>query len=538
MEKINEMYYDAFLKAHFEVPGEMFSLAMKAKRRNGHCRLHSKQVRLILWSLLIAIPFSRNRYHLSVRPLAMDWVRELAKSGDTSALYECIRKDPDALRRFDDAEFIDTPLHIAAAEGHADFAMAVMYLRPSFGRKLNHDIASPMHLALSNGRRDLALRLLAVDKELVRVKGKDGYTPLHVVVLVGYLDLLAKFLIDCAECIEDVTIQNETALHIAAKYARLDSLRILARWLRRTHLYCETSKEHLLDKQDSNSNTALHIASLMYSEEMIKVLLECKVNQKVKNAHGRTALEVMLLDMQPEAQKRQKCLELLRGEGCLKILRGEGCLKILRGEGYLSFNVFPNPPDQPSDERIDFGKLPSHELLMTNITTSELILMQVIGKIGIMSVERINALLVVLALILTITYQAILNPPGGVWPAENLANTTTTSETRWGNSVMYNSSFIMFLALNLLAFLLTSLFTVCLLQIVTNSRGITILVELLLSILICCLDTAALVITPFDPSLIFNKLTPILFIPVLVLFELVKGLFRSIGKYVRFFHEM
>lgn len=33
MGKINEMYGDAFLTAHFEVPGEMFSLAMEAKRR-------------------------------------------------------------------------------------------------------------------------------------------------------------------------------------------------------------------------------------------------------------------------------------------------------------------------------------------------------------------------------------------------------------------------------------------------------------------------------------------------------------------------
>ncbi|OWM90542.1 hypothetical protein CDL15_Pgr014845 [Punica granatum] len=33
VEQINEMYSDAFLTAHFEVPGEMFSLAMEAKRR-------------------------------------------------------------------------------------------------------------------------------------------------------------------------------------------------------------------------------------------------------------------------------------------------------------------------------------------------------------------------------------------------------------------------------------------------------------------------------------------------------------------------
>ncbi|KAM7479839.1 hypothetical protein LguiA_028052 [Lonicera macranthoides] len=33
VERINEMYSDAFLTAHFEVPGEMFSLAMEAKKR-------------------------------------------------------------------------------------------------------------------------------------------------------------------------------------------------------------------------------------------------------------------------------------------------------------------------------------------------------------------------------------------------------------------------------------------------------------------------------------------------------------------------
>ncbi|KAL8128512.1 hypothetical protein V2J09_017667 [Rumex salicifolius] len=33
VDKINEMYSDAYLTAHFEVPGEMFSLAMEAKRR-------------------------------------------------------------------------------------------------------------------------------------------------------------------------------------------------------------------------------------------------------------------------------------------------------------------------------------------------------------------------------------------------------------------------------------------------------------------------------------------------------------------------
>ncbi|XWS08084.1 hypothetical protein CRYUN_Cryun41cG0048100 [Craigia yunnanensis] len=461
----------------------------------------------------------------------MERLNEVATSGDTDALYECLEKNPDVLRHFDEAEFIDTPLHIAAIEGHADFAMAVMYLRPSFGRKLNQKIYSPIHLALQNGHRDLVLRLLAVDKELVRVKGKDGYTPLHLAVLAyPDPDLLVKFLIACPECIEDVTIQNETALLIAAKYAKLDCFRILVRWIKRTQLYCKTSRKHMLDKQDSGFNTALHIAALMNNAYMIMLLLECKSNKKVKNKLGQTAMEVLTLQI-PQGPKAAD--------------KRETCLKLLRREGYLSyFNVFLNLPDEPSYERIGFGELPTHKKLMTKITTFELFSMQFIGKIRIMSVERINVLLVVLALILTITYQAILNPPGGVWPADNSANTATTANTRWGKSVLDNSSYNMFFIINFLVFLLTSLLTVCILQIVTNSRGITILVELLLSFLICCLITAEQVGTPADPphflitSNRVHKLTPLLFLPALLLFESVRFLSKGIGHYVRFFHEM
>ncbi|KAJ4959985.1 hypothetical protein NE237_019895 [Protea cynaroides] len=47
VDKIQEMYRDAFLMFHFEVPGEMFSLAMEAKRRGmGVWRgmLHSRRL--------------------------------------------------------------------------------------------------------------------------------------------------------------------------------------------------------------------------------------------------------------------------------------------------------------------------------------------------------------------------------------------------------------------------------------------------------------------------------------------------------------
>ncbi|XWS66265.1 hypothetical protein CRYUN_Cryun05aG0184700 [Craigia yunnanensis] len=188
-------------------------------------------------------------------------LREVAQAGDTKALYDCIREDPDVFRRIDEAE-------------------------PSFARKLNQDVFSPIHVALQNEHIETVLRLLAVDKDLVRVKGKEGYTALHCVAEEGNLDLLAQFLQDCPVSIEDLTIRNQTALHIAAQNNQLEALEMIARWLRRSHLYGKVPRKHLLDSKDRDGNTMLHIAASNTQPQMIKVLLECKVDAKEINTNG------------------------------------------------------------------------------------------------------------------------------------------------------------------------------------------------------------------------------------------------------------
>ncbi|WRX11672.1 hypothetical protein QQP08_004159 [Theobroma cacao] len=104
--------------------------------------------------------------------MAMKRLRRAAKAGDIDELYNSIGEDADVLRRYDDAEFADTPLHIAA-------------------EKLNQGIFSPIHLALQQGHTSTILRLLDVDKDLVRVKGKQGYTAFHYVAENDNLELLA-----------------------------------------------------------------------------------------------------------------------------------------------------------------------------------------------------------------------------------------------------------------------------------------------------------------------------------------------------------
>ena len=186
-------------------------------------------------------------------------LRQAALGGNVSDLYILIQRDGNVLRRIDEVEFIDTPLHIAADAGCIDFAMEIMSLKPSFARKLNQQGLSPIHLAVEKGHTELVLYLMENAKDLVRVKGKKGETPLHYVISREenhQLQLLTRFIEDCPESIRDVTTENQTALHIAVRNNKEEALKILCKMLRKTEYY-----QDAVNQKDRNGDTALHIAA-------------------------------------------------------------------------------------------------------------------------------------------------------------------------------------------------------------------------------------------------------------------------------------
>ncbi|KAA3481721.1 ankyrin repeat-containing protein [Gossypium australe] len=240
-----------------------------------------------------------------ILPPVMDNILErAARAGNISELYTLIERDGNVLKRFDEVEFVYTPLHIAVDEGCIKFTMEIMSLKPSFARKLNHQGLSPIHLAVEKGNQEKGLRLIETDNDLVRLRGKNGVTPLHYICEVGTHDgLLDTFLKTCPDSIQDVTTANCTALHIASENNRLKALQVLTRTLRKKD-YCW----EVVNRKDKNGNTALHIAARNYQPEMVKVLLNCRANKHATDQHGLTALDV--------AQNRnsRESITVLRGD--------------------------------------------------------------------------------------------------------------------------------------------------------------------------------------------------------------------------------
>ncbi|MFQ6656604.1 hypothetical protein Gotur_026639 [Gossypium turneri] len=150
-------------------------------------------------------------------------------------------------------------------------------------------------------------------------------------------------------------------------------------------------------------------------KQMIKLLIECEEVDKNKiNDRGFTAMDV--LQRQTVADNTE------------------------------SVNILNSNP-------LTFQKLSKFKLLRDEIKD--------------MRDETVGVLLIVFTLVLTMTYQGILSPPGSIFQGD--ATATSSSNHRAGKSVMKASSFLLFYIPNGAAFFISWVITVLLVEFVAES---------------------------------------------------------------------
>ncbi|KAG5403247.1 hypothetical protein IGI04_009366 [Brassica rapa subsp. trilocularis] len=348
-----------------------------------------------------------------------------AKSGNIDLLYELIREDPYVLDKIDNVPFIDTPLHVAALAGTTEFAMEMMHLQPSFARKLNADGLTPLHLAIDHGHFWLVLELVKVDPSLVRLKGRQGMTPLLLAVSKKNIDLISEFFLVCPKSIVDANVNRENALHIAVKNNEpregLIVLKVLMGWiLRLCQKDAERTETRVINCRDKDGNTPLHIAAYHNNHQAMRLMLKSSnVNVNIENKNGLTVLDVAVL---------------LRREGS-RWGRVERMVKWHGGKRSASLVKIKTTSD----------------ILSSKLTWCESRRTKSIRSYSWISEERRNALLVVATLIITATYQTVLQPPGGVSDsgesgreASNgtISHGTTSNGTKAGSVVMGDGDFV------------------------------------------------------------------------------------------------
>ncbi|XP_047309112.1 ankyrin repeat-containing protein BDA1-like [Impatiens glandulifera] len=277
---------------------------------------------------------------------------EAAWTGDLTVLKRLVKEDPRILHS---PSLLggDNPLHIGCMASHYDFVKELIILNSKFAYDLNEDGLSPLHIAAANGDFNIVKELLVANNmvELCEVEGKNMYIPLHCAVIKGRWKVVNLLIETNPESIEKFTAQGETVLHLAIRNNQFKTLQILLDHLSRM------GKLNLLKNKDDQGNTILNLATSKKLHHQVLSLLE-------ENLINNDEEDILSQNDHNQAMGPQNG----------------------NSSGNESRHVVWALPNHGSDKRKYYDN----------------------GDVR-------NYILVVAALIVAATYQAILNPPGETW---------------------------------------------------------------------------------------------------------------------------
>uniref|UniRef100_A0A3N7FGT0 Uncharacterized protein n=1 Tax=Populus trichocarpa TaxID=3694 RepID=A0A3N7FGT0_POPTR len=291
--------------------------------------------------------------------------------GDVNALLELIQEDPLTLHTVT-VTTSNTPLHVAALLGHAQFAMAAMQNCPGLADELNQQGFSPIHLASAKGHWEIVRDMLIRRPDLALIKDEDGKNPLHTAATKGRVQVLREvFSIASAQ---ELTPKGENALHVAVKHNQHKALETLIQLANQIQV-----GDELVNAKDEDGNTVLHLACAAKNSKIVKLLVSDQTNVEVNavNSEGLTALDICVTSM-AGSNELEEIQEVLRSAGA-------------EVSGRLVQAVVSNQRQQALSRE-------DRSLTSRNYTDS------LRNGIGVLAV-----------LFATLSFQLGMNPPGGSW---------------------------------------------------------------------------------------------------------------------------
>ncbi|AEE82324.2 Ankyrin repeat family protein [Arabidopsis thaliana] len=218
-----------------------------------------------------------------------------------------------------------SPLYLAVEAGQADLAKT-MWQHSNNGSSSTSTLASKIggrsivHGAMKARRKDILVAILSEDASLINfrdegrtclsfgaslgyyegfcylldkaldsvyVSDDDGSFPIHMAVKYGYVKILKAILKRCPDALELLDRENQNVLHVAAKNGKIEVLKFILRCCK------DKNKEKLINEEDANGNTPLHLATKNWHPKVVSMLTwDNRVDLKTLNHDGVTALDI------------------------------------------------------------------------------------------------------------------------------------------------------------------------------------------------------------------------------------------------------
>ncbi|KAK2653418.1 hypothetical protein Ddye_013274 [Dipteronia dyeriana] len=160
---------------------------------------------------------------------------------------------------------------------------------------------------------------MGFDSQLCFVNDNLSMFPLQKAVIHGHGDVIRELLSACPESLQKlITSKKETVFHLAAKNYKCDAFQVLLKEAKKLN------QEHLLDEQDDEGNTVLHIAVRNQLLPIVTKLVETDsftTQVNAMNKKGETAMDLY---------NRIRCLSSGQIGNILQIAGGREAFALVR----------------------------------------------------------------------------------------------------------------------------------------------------------------------------------------------------------------
>ncbi|XP_028793206.1 ankyrin repeat-containing protein NPR4-like [Neltuma alba] len=238
-----------------------------------------------------------------MRDLTLSALYRAARRGDVQALEHLLQQNASILDNIPH-DGCKTPLHISALLNHASFTQVLLNRNGDLATRKDASGRTALHLASAEDNLEAVQALLEFNDEPCLAADGKGRLPLHYAAMRGRTQVVEALVIAQPDSLGRLDLEGNTVFHLCVIYNHFKTLQALVKLNYVTADVTVGTGASIFTLPDRTGNTILHLAVMYMRDEAVRYLLsipERRELERAQNGKGRTAYDI--LERSPEDWK-------------------------------------------------------------------------------------------------------------------------------------------------------------------------------------------------------------------------------------------